>query len=97
MRKSEKKLNVPVQEKVTAYQIHQKSSYTGKTPKQIMTNHIRDRNDVITEEDFRNLNISIDITDETATRLLELTDNNERPKDEDKDPEVITPWDIINE
>jgi hypothetical protein len=62
-----------------------------------MSKHIRDKNDVITDEDFKNLNISVDISDETAHQVLEIPGGNERPKDEDKDPVVITPWDIINE
>lgn len=97
MSKSGKKLKEPVKEKEPASPIHQKSSYTGKTPKQIMSKHLRDKNDVITDEDFINLNISIEISDESADQLLEISADKDRPKDEDKDPVVITPWDIIIE
>jgi hypothetical protein len=93
MNKSEKKLAEPVKEKD---QIRKKSSYTGKTPKQIMSKHIRDKNDVITEEDFKNLNISIDISNDVAHSVLEIPDDKERPKDEEKDHPVVTPWDVIS-
>jgi hypothetical protein len=79
-----------------ANQIYQKSSYTGKTPKELMRKHIQDKNDVITEDDFKNLNISIDISSDIAHSVLEIPDDNERPKDEDKDPAVVTPWDVIS-
>jgi hypothetical protein len=93
MNKSEKKTSEPVKEKD---QIRNKSSYTGKTPKQIMNKHIRDKNDVITEEDFTNLNISIDFSNDTAQQPLDIPSDKERPKDEDKDPAVVTPWDVIS-
>lgn len=95
MSKSEKKLNQPVKEKGSAKQVKQKSSSTGKTPKQTMSKHIRDKDDVITDEDFKNLNISVDISDDTAHQLLEIPADDERPKDEDKDHSVVTPWDVI--
>ena len=96
MNNAEKKLNGPVEEKELTNQIRKRSSYTGKTPKQVMSKHIRDKNDVITEEDFKNLNISIDVSNDTAQQPLDIPDDNERPKDEDKDPAVVTPWDVIS-
>ena len=96
MKNAEKKLNEPGKEKELTNQIRKRSSYTGKTPKQIMSKHIRDKNDVITEEDFKNLNISIDVSNDTALQPLEIPDEHERPKDEDKDPAVVTPWDVIS-
>jgi len=96
MKNSEKKLKGPGKEKELTNQIRKKSSYTGKTPKQIISKHIRDKNDIITEEDFKNLNISIEVSNDTTGQPLELPDNNERPKDEDKDPAVVTPWDVIS-
>ena len=96
MNNLEKKLTEPERGKETANQIYQKSSYTGKTPKELMRKHIQDKNDVITEEDFKNLNISIDVSNDTMHQVLEIPDDNERPKDEDKDPVVVTPWDVIS-
>ena len=77
--------------------IPQKSPSTGKTAKQIMNKHIRDKNDVITDEDFKNLNIDQQIPEDMAHQPLQLSGNKKRPKDEDKDPETVTPWDVISE
>jgi len=67
----------------------------GKTPKQVMHRHISDEKDVITDEDFKNLDLSIDIDNDTAKEPLEIKKGHNRPKDEDKDPGIITPWEII--
>ena len=75
--------------------ISHKSIQKGKTTKQIMTKHIQDKNDVITDEDFKNLNIELDIHKDTAHEQIDIADDSERPKDEDKDPKVMTPWDVI--
>jgi len=93
MKKEEKKSIVPGREKETTKQIIRKSGNKGKTPKQVVRKHIQDKNDVITEDDFKNL----DISNDTAEEVLEIPDDKKRPKDEDKDPEMITPWDIISE
>ena len=61
----------------------------------MMRKHIQDKNDVITDEDFYNLNLSTEIPDEKAIPELVTPDEKERPNDEDKDPAVITPWNII--
>jgi len=99
MKKSKKESIVRKMEKETADQILllNRSGNTGKTPKQVVRKHIQDKNDVITEEDFKNLNISIDISNDTAQPVLEIPDDKKRPKDAEKDPSVITPWDIISE
>ena len=97
MKKEEKKSVVPGSEKETARQNLQKSGKKGKTPKQVVRKHIRDKNDVITEEDFKNLDISVDISNDTAQEVLEIPDDKKRPKDEDKDPKVVTPWNVISE
>jgi hypothetical protein len=81
--------------KKTVEKIPRKETKKGKTTKQIMTRHIQDKNDVITDEDFKNLNLELDITKDTAHELLVIENNSERPKDEDKDPKVVTPWDVI--
>jgi len=95
MKKTEKKQIMPEKEKLK--QTIRKSGTKGKTPKQVVRKHILDKNDVITEEEFKNLDISVDISNDTAEEVLEIPDNKKRPKDEDKDPEEITPWDIISE
>jgi hypothetical protein len=96
MNKSEKKLTELLKDEVSANKTIPNYSHTGRTPKQIMTRHILDKNDVITEEDFIKLNISIDISNDTAHQVLEISDNKERPKDVDKDPAIITPWDVLS-
>ncbi|HEV7782300.1 MAG TPA: hypothetical protein VGO58_13595 [Chitinophagaceae bacterium] len=81
----------------TGEKIPQKSRSKGKTPKQIMSRHIRDEKDVITDEEFRELATGADLSQEkdTAHEPLEITSDKDRPKDEDKDPKIVTPWDVI--
>lgn len=81
--------------KETAIQISKRTGSSGKTAKQIFDRHIRDKNDVITEEDFNNLDISIANSNDSSHPVLEIPDDPDRPKDEDKDPAVVTPWDLI--
>jgi hypothetical protein len=95
MSKLEKRLPALLQELVSANKTQQKSDHRGRTPKEIMTRHILDKNDVITDDDFIQLNISNDIPDDTAPPALEIPDDKERPKDEDKDPAIIIPWDLV--
>jgi hypothetical protein len=97
MKKEEKQSIVPGSEKETDNQIPKKSGKKGKTPKQVVRKHIRDKNDVISEEDFKNLDISVDVNNDTANEVLEIPDDKKRPKDEDKDPKTVTPWNVISE
>src|SRR4051812_44181629 len=97
MKKAEKKSIVPEKEKEMANQSPQKPAKKGKTPKQVVSKHIRDKNHVISEEDFKNLDISVDTSNDTAQEALEIPEDKKRPKDEDKDPKTITPWDVISE
>ncbi len=96
MSKSIKNLGVSAENKKTVENIPRKAMSKGKTTRQIMTRHIQDKNDVITDEDFKNLNIDLEISKDTAHQPLEITDDAQRPKDEDKDPKILTPWDVIN-
>ena len=96
MSKSIQKTSELVETEKTVEKIPQKPHSTGKTTKQIMNKHIRDENDVITDEDFKNLNIDLEISKDTVHQPLEISDDTQRPKDEDKDPKVLTPWDVIN-
>ncbi len=74
----------------------QKSQTVGKTTQQIMTKHIQDENDVISDEDFKNLKLDLELPTDKAHQPLEISNDTERPKDEDKDPKVMTPWDLIS-
>ncbi len=81
----------------TGEKIPQKSRTGRKTPKQIVDKHIKDKNDVITEEDFKNVQLDLGVNSETTHEPLDLPDNSERPKDEGKDHNKVTPWDVISE
>ena len=96
MSKSAEKPFEPGREKANVEEIPQKPRTVGKRAKEMMSNHIKDENDVITEEDFKNLNIDLEMPKDEAHQPIEIDDNTERPKDEDKDPKVSTPWDIIS-
>jgi hypothetical protein len=69
-----------------------------KTPKEVMNQHIKDEKDVITEEEFKNVVVGTDmeVEKDTAHEPLEIEENKHRPKDEDKDPKIVTPWDVIS-
>ena len=67
----------------------------GKTTKQIMTRQISDKNAVITDEEFKNLDIDVEGATDSKHQPLQIPDNPDRPKDEDKDHNIVTPWDVI--
>jgi len=68
----------------------------GKTAKEIIAKHITDKNDVISDEDFKNLYLDLENAEERI-EPLPLKENKERPKDEEKDPKINTPWKLIEE
>jgi hypothetical protein len=41
------------------------------------------------------LDISIDISNDSSHEPLVIRDAEGRPKDEDKDADIVTPWDVI--
>jgi hypothetical protein len=84
-------------EKQSEEKIPQKSHTIGKTANQLMHKHLNDEKDVISEEDFKNLKLDLELPADAAHQPLEITEEKNRPKDEDKDPKMLTPWDIINE
>ena len=73
-----------------------KAGKKGKTAKELMTRHISKEDDVISDEDFKNLNIEIDTSGDVTHEPLDIPESSDRPKDEDKDPKVVTPWDVIS-
>ena len=79
----------------TGEKIPRKTATKGKTARQIMSRHISNEKDVITDEEFKNLSIELDTNAETAHEPLDIPENPEHPKDEDKDPKMVTPWDVI--
>ncbi len=76
--------------------IPQKSTFGGKTTQEMMNQHIHDEKDVITDEDFKNLKLDLELPTDEAHQPLEISNDPDRPKDEDKDPKVMTAWDLIN-
>ena len=71
------------------------SSGKGKTAKEIMNRHIIHKDDVITDEEFKNLEVGVENSSDTLHEPLDISNDHERPKDEDKDPKIATPWDVI--
>jgi len=73
----------------------QKSQSKGKTSQEMMRKHINDEQDVISDEDFKNLKLDLALPADEAHQPLDIDNDPDRPKDEDKDPKVIVPWDLI--
>lgn len=72
-----------------------KSRAKGKTPSEIMTRQIKEKDSVITDEEFRDLDIGTELSKETVHEPIDLPKGKDRPKDEEKDPDTATPWDIL--
>jgi hypothetical protein len=66
-----------------------------KTTQEIVRRHLSNKNDKITEDDFKNLDIDLSIPKDVAP--LPVKNKKKRPKDVNKDHTTITPWDVINE
>lgn len=81
----------------TGAKIPQKPSKKGKTPKQLMTRQVHDEKAVITDEEFKEVNLDITANADTAHEPLVIKDDPDRPKDEGKDHPVVTPWDVLKE
>lgn len=96
MSKSEKLTSTEEKKENAVEMIPQLSALKGKTTQQIMNRHINDEHDVITDEDFKNLRLDLKLPLDEAHQPLEISNDPDRPKDEDKDPKVLTPWDLIN-
>lgn len=96
MATSGKKSTEPNKDKTSGEKIPRKRIAKGKTTTQIMHKHIQDINDVISDEDFKNLELNLDNPLPTGTsHTPEIENDNDRPKDEDKDHKISTPWDVI--
>ena len=86
---------LPKNEKTNSLQ--KKSSTKGQTAKQIVKRHIRDKSDIIKEEDMKNVEIDSSLPTDNAHQPLRISNDDERPKDEDKDHKIETPWDVISQ
>ena len=68
-----------------------------KTTGEIVKRHLSDKNDKITEEDFKDLHLDLSVPNDEAHAPLKIEEDKERPKDVEKDNTITTPWDVINE
>ena len=74
-----------------------KSSPKGQTAEEIVKRHLSDKDDKITDDDFKHLKIDLSIPKDKAHKPLPIKKDKKRPKDSEKDNETITPWDVISE
>ena len=95
MSKSSKSTPVTGKTKKSVDNIPQDSRKEGKTSRDLMNRHISNENDVITDEEFKNMEIDTSIQADTAHEILEIENDPDRPKDEGKDHPMVTPWDVI--
>jgi len=66
------------------------------TAKERVNQHIQDKNDVITEEDMKDVHLDLGVPKDHAHQPLPIPNKDERPHDEDKDHKNVTPWDVIS-
>ena len=69
----------------------------GKTVKQLKELHLKDKNHVITDEELKNLELNLNNPETDTSHTPDISNNSKRPKDEDKDSKMITPWDVAKE
>jgi hypothetical protein len=86
----------PIKKETSEKKVQKKPLSKGLTAKQIVDRHIQNKDDVITEDDIRNVKIDSSLPADQAHEPLEISNDTERPKDEDKDNKTITPWDVIS-
>jgi hypothetical protein len=67
-----------------------------KTVKELRDKHLSDKSHVITEQEVGELDLDIDKPDRTSSHVPDLPEDKDRPRDEDKDPKIITPWDVVS-
>ena len=65
------------------------------TVKALRDRHMKDKDHVITDEDMKNLELENEPVDRSTSHTPRISRKKNRPKDEDKDPKVITPWDVV--
>ena len=69
----------------------------GKTASEIVKRHRSNENDKITEDDMKTVRIDLSVPRDKAHKPLKIKKGKERPKDEEKDNTIATPWDVISE
>ena len=68
-----------------------------KTVKALRDRHLKNKDHVITDQDLQDLDLELGHPDRSSTHTPELPSKSQRPKDEDKDPKRVTPWDLIDD
>src|SRR5215213_2166786 len=99
MNKSEKSLDKSGNQKQSGDKIPQESGKTdkkSKTAKELISSHLKDQKHVITDEEFKELDVTASVNSDSSHEPLEIESNKERPKDEAKDHHTKTPWDVLN-
>lgn len=76
---------------------HPSKSGKKKTARDIVKRHLSNRDDKITDQDFKDLAIDLSIPKDKAHEPLRIKKGKARPKDVEKDNTIVTPWDVINE
>jgi hypothetical protein len=67
------------------------------TTQERVKQHFMDEDDIITDQDLKEVHLDLGIPKDEAHEPLPITNDTNRPKDEDKDNKQITPWDVISE
>jgi hypothetical protein len=67
----------------------------GLTIKQLRDLHLKDKHHIVTDDEINNLDMDAPIPGISTSHTPAIPDDKERPKDEDKDPEILIPWDLI--
>ena len=76
-------------------QVEENTTHSKKrTAKEIVHRHLKDKHDIITEADMQNIKIETGLAGQEP---LDIPNKTNRPKDEDKDNQQVTPWDVISE
>ena len=84
--------NAPKQAKATPAK-----SKKGLTTKQLRDKHLKDKDHVITDEEIENLELGLNRPDRSTSHTPNIPNSEERPKDEDKDKKMVTPWDVLDQ
>ena len=64
--------------------------------KALRDKHLSDKNHVITDEEMKDLDVEHTPPDRSTSHTPKIPNKKNRPKDEDKDPKILTPWDTID-
>ena len=64
--------------------------------KQLKDIHMNDKSHIMTDEELKDLDLNLSHPDTSTSHTPDIPEGEERPKDEDKDPKKITPWDLID-